>query len=296
MPQTPHIERHFTANDSVRDVAIGMSDGLTMPFALAAGLSGAVGSTGPSPRSRPEGSRWAWAGTWQPGATPSTTPCARERPRGIDRVGGSLRPMGTPHRDARPPCPPASADRSILGHSLETLPLRAARVATATPPRSWRAARLSSTSAPCPPCAPARASRRLARSSRRWSPRGTRSPLQAASIASSWPATRRTVGWRTSSVAVVLQVGVDLPSLNVARMLASWTIACPVSELGATPYGSFPAKPLRRPSASAMVPAIGVGSEPFAILSLAAMSWRARSTLASPATGEVSSVSSSACA
>jgi len=102
-------------------------------------------------------------------------------------IGGaySLRPMGTPHRDARPPCPPASADRSILGHSLETLPLRAARVATATPPRSWRAARLSSTSAPCPPRAPARASRRLARSSRRWSPRGTRSPLQAASIASS---------------------------------------------------------------------------------------------------------------
>src|SRR2546425_6698562 len=45
MPQTPHIERHFTANDSVRDMAIGMSDGLTMPFALAAGLSGAVGST-----------------------------------------------------------------------------------------------------------------------------------------------------------------------------------------------------------------------------------------------------------
>jgi vacuolar iron transporter family protein len=46
MPQTPHIERHFTASDSVRDVVIGMSDGLTVPFALAAGLSGAVGSTG----------------------------------------------------------------------------------------------------------------------------------------------------------------------------------------------------------------------------------------------------------
>ena len=41
MPQTPHTERHFTAGDSVRDV-IGMSDGLTVPFALAAGLSGAV--------------------------------------------------------------------------------------------------------------------------------------------------------------------------------------------------------------------------------------------------------------
>ncbi len=42
MPQTPHIERHFTASESVRDVVIGMSDGLTVPFALAAGLSGAV--------------------------------------------------------------------------------------------------------------------------------------------------------------------------------------------------------------------------------------------------------------
>ncbi len=42
MPQTPHVERHFTAGDVVRDVVIGMSDGLTVPFALAAGLSGAV--------------------------------------------------------------------------------------------------------------------------------------------------------------------------------------------------------------------------------------------------------------
>src|SRR6202022_3430037 len=42
MPQTPHIERHFTASDVVRDVVIGMADGLTVPFALAAGLSGAV--------------------------------------------------------------------------------------------------------------------------------------------------------------------------------------------------------------------------------------------------------------
>ncbi|MGB8888289.1 MAG: VIT1/CCC1 transporter family protein [Candidatus Korobacteraceae bacterium] len=42
MPQTPHIERHFTAGEVVRDVVIGMSDGLTVPFALAAGLSGAV--------------------------------------------------------------------------------------------------------------------------------------------------------------------------------------------------------------------------------------------------------------
>jgi VIT1/CCC1 family predicted Fe2+/Mn2+ transporter len=42
MPQTAHIERHFTAGEVVRDVVIGMSDGLTVPFALAAGLSGAV--------------------------------------------------------------------------------------------------------------------------------------------------------------------------------------------------------------------------------------------------------------
>src|SRR5213596_1943242 len=46
MPRTPHIERHFTASDRVRDVVIGMSDGLTVPFALAAGLSGAVDGTG----------------------------------------------------------------------------------------------------------------------------------------------------------------------------------------------------------------------------------------------------------
>jgi VIT1/CCC1 family predicted Fe2+/Mn2+ transporter len=45
MPQTPHIERHFTAGERVRDIVIGMSDGLTVPFALAAGLSGAVASS-----------------------------------------------------------------------------------------------------------------------------------------------------------------------------------------------------------------------------------------------------------
>src|SRR6266702_422280 len=42
MPLTRHIETHFTASEIVRDVVIGMSDGLTVPFALAAGLSGAV--------------------------------------------------------------------------------------------------------------------------------------------------------------------------------------------------------------------------------------------------------------
>src|SRR5262250_2318584 len=45
MPLTPHVESHFTAGLFVRDVVIGMSDGLTVPFALAAGLSGAVTST-----------------------------------------------------------------------------------------------------------------------------------------------------------------------------------------------------------------------------------------------------------
>ncbi len=46
MPATPHIEKHFTATATVRDIVIGMADGLTVPFALAAGLSGAVASSG----------------------------------------------------------------------------------------------------------------------------------------------------------------------------------------------------------------------------------------------------------
>jgi vacuolar iron transporter family protein len=40
MHQTLHVEQHFTASELVRDIVIGMSDGLTVPFALAAGLSG----------------------------------------------------------------------------------------------------------------------------------------------------------------------------------------------------------------------------------------------------------------
>jgi len=39
-----HQEKHFTASDLIKDIVIGMSDGLTVPFALAAGLSGAVAS------------------------------------------------------------------------------------------------------------------------------------------------------------------------------------------------------------------------------------------------------------
>ena len=39
---TTHQERHFTASEMVRDIVIGMADGLTVPFALAAGLTGAI--------------------------------------------------------------------------------------------------------------------------------------------------------------------------------------------------------------------------------------------------------------
>jgi vacuolar iron transporter family protein len=45
IPQPQHVERHFTATASIRDVVIGMSDGLTVPFALAAGISGAIASS-----------------------------------------------------------------------------------------------------------------------------------------------------------------------------------------------------------------------------------------------------------
>jgi VIT1/CCC1 family predicted Fe2+/Mn2+ transporter len=40
-----HPEAHFTASATVRDIVIGMSDGLTVPFALAAGISGAIASS-----------------------------------------------------------------------------------------------------------------------------------------------------------------------------------------------------------------------------------------------------------
>lgn len=45
MPLTRHVEKHFRAPETVRDIVIGMSDGLTVPFALAAGLSGAQTAT-----------------------------------------------------------------------------------------------------------------------------------------------------------------------------------------------------------------------------------------------------------
>jgi VIT1/CCC1 family predicted Fe2+/Mn2+ transporter len=41
----PHAEGHFQSTETVRDIVIGLSDGLTVPFALAAGLSGAVASS-----------------------------------------------------------------------------------------------------------------------------------------------------------------------------------------------------------------------------------------------------------
>ena len=40
-----HVESHFEASDTVRDIVIGMADGLTVPFALAAGLTGTVAAT-----------------------------------------------------------------------------------------------------------------------------------------------------------------------------------------------------------------------------------------------------------
>ena len=45
MRTAPHVERHFTGSDKVRDIVIGMSDGLTVPFALAAGLVGGLGNS-----------------------------------------------------------------------------------------------------------------------------------------------------------------------------------------------------------------------------------------------------------
>jgi len=43
--QPSQYEKHFQSSEKVRDFVIGMSDGLTVPFALAAGLSGAVDQT-----------------------------------------------------------------------------------------------------------------------------------------------------------------------------------------------------------------------------------------------------------
>ncbi len=46
LASAPHAERHFRGSETVRDLVLGMADGLTVPFALAAGISGALdGST-----------------------------------------------------------------------------------------------------------------------------------------------------------------------------------------------------------------------------------------------------------
>jgi VIT1/CCC1 family predicted Fe2+/Mn2+ transporter len=42
VPVSHHVEDHFSGADLLRDIVLGMSDGLTVPFALAAGLTGAV--------------------------------------------------------------------------------------------------------------------------------------------------------------------------------------------------------------------------------------------------------------
>jgi len=41
-PEQHHVEQHMRSSEILTDIVIGMSDGLTVPFALAAGLSGAV--------------------------------------------------------------------------------------------------------------------------------------------------------------------------------------------------------------------------------------------------------------
>ena len=45
MHEHSHVEEHMQSSDLLKDIVIGMSDGLTVPFALAAGLSGAVSSS-----------------------------------------------------------------------------------------------------------------------------------------------------------------------------------------------------------------------------------------------------------
>ena len=77
-PVRPHAETHFTGSEFVRDIVIGMSDGLTVPFALAAGLSGAVESSsiilGKSPRSRTSCAPMGWTKTMPPGLCSPSSP------------------------------------------------------------------------------------------------------------------------------------------------------------------------------------------------------------------------------
>jgi hypothetical protein len=50
MPQTPHVEKHFTSTEAVRDIVIGMSDGLTVPFCQRRLQNGPNLRCGPPPR------------------------------------------------------------------------------------------------------------------------------------------------------------------------------------------------------------------------------------------------------
>jgi hypothetical protein len=73
-----HVETHFRSTNVVRDVVIGMADGLTVPFALAAGLSGAVQNTrlivvGGLAEIAAGSIAMAWADIWRPAAMPNTT-------------------------------------------------------------------------------------------------------------------------------------------------------------------------------------------------------------------------------
>ena len=87
MHQVAHVESHFTASELVRDIVIGMSDGLTVPFALAAGSVGNPERDhrgGRHRRARRDRRRVDRHGTWgatsPPRAMPNTTP-ARNRAR-----------------------------------------------------------------------------------------------------------------------------------------------------------------------------------------------------------------------
>lgn len=72
-------------------------------------------------------------------------------------------------------------------------------------------------------------------------------------------------------------------------------MAWPADELVFTFYGNLPANPASRPSASAIVLLTGPGSEKFPMFSLAAISWRARTKLASDMVEAFKIASSSDC-
>ncbi len=83
MPVTRHVERHFTSGNTVRDIVIGMSDGQTVPFALAAGLSGAVEcpSIADHSRGRPRRGRGLWNCARHFLTSPTSSPANARHPR-----------------------------------------------------------------------------------------------------------------------------------------------------------------------------------------------------------------------